>query len=150
MSMIIKRVKVSGGRVHVDFVNELDGITNELSMASDDAPSPDLLDAMNGLTEHALSMCRVKPEKGECCKCIGLSLSNSNGIMGAVITAQVALSDSVVPFTFSTPHKPAEPYGGSLEFRDCLTCECCEAIECVIQEAMAYIKGKRAQLNLGL
>lgn len=150
MSRIIKKVKLSGGSVQVDFIDDADGVTNELSMTSDDTPSPDLIHAMNELVPHALRICRVAPEKGETCKATGLSLSNSNDIMGAVITVQVELSDSDSPFTFNTPHKPAQPYGGALDYGNCLSDECIKAVEKVKKEALAYIKGKRAQLDLGL
>ena len=146
----IKKVKFSGGKVQVDFIDDGDGATNELTMKSDNLPSPDLVGAMNELGAHACALCEMPESYADNCKVEGLSLSYTDDIMGAVITVQKPIETSDSPFTFNTPHMPAEPYGGSLDYSKCLPDDAVEAIEKVISEALEYIKGKRAQLALGL
>lgn len=144
----IKKVKVSDAGVEVNFFDEQE--TPWSFGPTEDQPSPELYTAMNALAEHACEICGLPADYSENCKVSGLSLSYTEDIMGAVITVQKPLENSNAPFIFNTPHMPAEPYGGGLDYSRCLPSECLEAIEKVKEEALAYIKGKRAQLALAL
>lgn len=144
----IKKVKFGSGGVEVNFLDERE--TPWSFGPTEDQPSPDFLEAMNALARHACEICGLPADYAEECKVSGLTLSYTEDIMGAVITVQKPLEMSNAPFVFNTPNISAEPYGGGLDYSRCLTPKCVEAIEKVTEEAIAYIKGKRAQLELAL
>jgi hypothetical protein len=78
----------------------------------------------------------------------GVTITWTNDIMGACITALKALKGANAPLVLNTPHLPSEPYseGGSPDFL--LPEETAENIGALLNEAEAYIRGERAQGSL--
>jgi len=125
------------------------GKWDKLTLETHDPPDPDFIAAMDSLAPHVIDICEVGEtwSPGQL-TVSGISVSDSGGIMGAVITAQVKLETSQSPLNINTPSKPEEPYseGGSDEY--CLDPDAVESIKYLLTEAKGYLDGKRAQQSI--
>ena len=71
----------------------------------------------------------------------GVSISHSNDVMGAVITALVPVSSAYSPVCINTPHLPADQYNDGGE-APVLPSGCVKIIKELIIEAEKYINGR--------
>jgi len=78
---------------------------------------------------------------------VSFSFSEKTGVEGAVMSGLVDLDASDSPFSFNTPHLAFAPYcetgSGKLMPDDAI-----DALEALRAEALAFLKGKRAQADL--
>jgi hypothetical protein len=145
--MIITRVK-SGDKIHIEWqVETALGEVDDYSMTCSDKARPEFYQALNDLAPHVVQICELPKEYASGLSVIGVRLTWTNDIMGAVISAKKALMDCSSPLFLNTPHMPEKPYGesagGSL-----LPEKTVEALDEVVEEAERYLKGERAQMSL--
>jgi hypothetical protein len=156
--MRITKVKYSKSRVLVQYQVEREGSEpDEYSMECADAPHPDFEKALQALAPHAILWCELPEALVKRSRISGVSLSwnhdeDGDVVMGAVVTALVTLVRCQSPLVLNTPHKPERPYsdGDPNAVTYCLTADCIAAIGKVLEEAEAYLDGKRAQGSLPL
>lgn len=78
----------------------------------------------------------------------GISFSDTDGIMGAVVTLQKTLVGAHSPLVLNTPHLAEEPYGESGDASCLLPEKLVDALQECIDEAGRYIRGERSQLDM--
>lgn len=145
----IKKVKVKPGVVEIH--TEKTGGKNETATVhkSFEDPHPALVNAM---ADAIKTVYRILQWEGGyragAVKVTGVSFSESDeGVRGCVITGQAALDTADSPFCFNTPHIPFEPYAPNAGNR-CLEQIDIDRMELILQEAQAFLGGKRAQADL--
>lgn len=155
MNRRFTKIKYDGQKVHLEWeVVYGDDSTDEYVLKCTDRPAQRFVDALQSLALHVAICCEVDNAEAwsSAITVKGVSLSHTNGIMGAVITATRALKNSNSPLVINTPHKPAEPYaegeGGDAQLHTCLPTACITAINALISESDRYINGHRQQMQL--
>lgn len=124
-----------------------DGREDEHSMSCSDHPRPGFDAALQALAPTLAQWCDVPTEWCKKLTVMGVSLSYSNGVMGACVTAKRP-SSANSPLILNAPHKPSVPYSEGGDESVCLTVEQYDAILAIIAEAEAYLDGDRAQMEL--
>ena len=154
MKRRLRKVKYNGQRVHIEFEVERqkDGDVDwdRFTLDCTDPPRPGLREAFEGLRPHVALWLEMPGGWGNDLDVRGVTLSDTDGVMGAVITALKPLKFSRAPLVVNTPHKPAEPpsEGDPAASDFCLTGDCIVALDKLIEEANAYIDGERQQGRL--
>jgi len=150
VSKTFTKIKYDGKNVVLAWAEGDVDTSEEYTLKCDDAPHGDFTKALNTFAGHVAELCELPKPWGSDLDVRGVSISHTQGIMGAVITALKPLEMSQSPLVVNTPHKPSEPYSeGDPNAGDyCLSTECTEAIAVLCVEAEAYLKGKRAQGKL--
>jgi hypothetical protein len=154
----IRKVKFSKGRMCIEYSVQRPGMEaeDEYTVNCGEAPHRTFLAALDNLRGHVLEMCEMSLLPVPRTTVHGASFSyteNADGeeVLGAVITALIALNRSRSPLVINTPHKFAAPLNDADDPGFCLTEEAGESLESLIEETNEYLNGHRAQgrLNLG-
>jgi hypothetical protein len=148
---MISKIKVRDGQITI-VTTETDGGQNEreTTIKSYDAPHEDFYKALDALQNHARDILQLPRDwrEGQLrISGVSFSMSEDTGVMGAVMTGQVALDTSDAPFNFNTPHLPFDQYsptGNAPTMPESAQ----RALKKVQAEAEAFINGKRAQGDL--
>lgn len=144
----IAKIKMKEGQIIIVLSEKQDDQNErETTLKSYDAAHQDFLTSIDALCTHARSILDLPHDwKRDEMRITGVSfsMSETTGVEGAVISGQVSLTGADAPFNFNTPHLPFESYSetsnGPVMPEDAQT-----AISRVADEAMKFIKGKRAQ-----
>lgn len=117
-----------------------------------DTARPEFYVAMASLADHVVEMCELPIDRLEKIKVKGVSFSfgGENDTMGATITAAMELDRSYQDLNINTPHKTVEMYNADspIDSMMILSSDCIKALDILIAECEAYIKGDRAQGSL--
>lgn len=134
--MLVNKIKVqkSGVTIVYEQVNKGESL-DTITLVSDEDPKPAFEDALNSLGDDVINLCRLDPTGWDNIRITGLTLRRENDQIGVVITAQNKVEDLVAPLLINTPYFIADKY---------LTLK----LEIVCMEAIDFIKGDRAQLQL--
>ena len=148
---MISKIKVRDGQVTI-VISETENEQNEreTTIKSYDAPHEDFNTALEALQVHARDILQLPRDwrEGQLrISGVSFSMSEDTGVMGAVMTGQVALDTSDAPFNFNTPHLPFEQYSETGN-APLMPEEAQIALEKMQQEAEAFVEGKRAQGDL--
>ena len=140
----------SDGRIELRFQVWSGGAWDEYRMICNEQARPGFYARLEELAPFAVEIVDLPEMYGNGIRVSGVSLSygGDEDVMGAVITAQKALTTSNGPFIFNTPHKPSEPYTPDGDDSVCLSAECVLAIEQLCEEGWKYVSGQRAQAGL--
>lgn len=147
----ISKIKFDGTRVEIKYtVGRGGGEPDEYELKCRDLPHPDFKVAFEALRPFVAEICEMDEDYLEKSEVRGVSISNTNGVMGACITVLKTLKTATSPLVINTPHLPSEPYNEEQnpETAKLLPKECVEAIQDLIDEAGLYVDGKRAQGSL--
>lgn len=146
----IEKVKFDGKKVRIEFsVERKDGQFDESMLASFDEPAREFNEALQALKADVCKICELPTSYGDTMRVSSVSLSYTNDVMGAVITAVRPVLTANSPVVFNTPHLPSVDYspGGSGPTLEPSTVE---RLERLITECHRYILGDRAQQALPL
>lgn len=117
------------------------------AMTSTDDPRPEFNTALQALTAHVVRVCQFPIDYADEMKIIGVALSeNDHQGRGVVVTATKKLAGLKAPLVINTPHV-TESEG---EQPGALRQESIDLIDALIEEAVRFRKGERAQLDLPL
>lgn len=119
--------------------------TKEVTFTAYDKPLEGFVSALDALTQDVLTICQFSEDYGISMQIRSVSLSRTNGILGAVITCFKELDTSYAPLVINTPHLPYQPYSDGDDNAPVLPSGCKERIEKLISEAEKYINGDRAE-----
>lgn len=127
--------------------DELDGEsdTKEVTFTAYDRPLESFVNALDALAQDVLTICQLPDEYGITLQVRSISLSRTNGILGAVITSLKELSTSYAPLVLNTPHLPYTPYSDGDDNAPVLPAGCKSRIENLIFETEKYINGDRSE-----
>ena len=150
MAKTITKVKVKEEGVEIRYSEHLGKVDKEVIFKCPEKAHPDLDMAMSALVRDVYDILELPADWApQRMKITGVSFSFSEetGVEGAVITGLVELQTSNAPFCFNTPHIAFDQYseGGTAPVMPEKTIR---NLEVVKDEAMKYVEGKRAQLEL--
>ena len=142
------KIKYDGAKVRIEYEvdRENGNDPDEYSLFSADAPATSFHAALRALREDVIAICELPADQADKLSIRGVSLSNTNGIMGACITALKAVTTANAPLVLNTPHLPSAPYSDNPE--PVLATETVERLNVLMAEAQKYIDGERAQGDL--
>lgn len=148
---MITKVKLRDGQITI-VMSDKEGENNEreTTIKSYDAPHDDFTKAFDALQAQARAILQLPSDwrEGQLrVSGVSFSMSEDTGVMGAVMTGQVALDTSDAPFNFNTPHLPFDQYsatGNAPTMPEAAQ----RALEALQQEAEAFVNGKRSQGDL--
>jgi hypothetical protein len=141
------KVKSDGSKVTLHYERERsDGTRDEYAMVSADRPAPEFDAALNALAEDVIVVCELPASDKEKLTVRGVSLSHTNDIRGAVITAMKALTTANSPLVLNTPHLPESAYSGSkTDPNPTMADGMVHRLDDLEREATRYVDGERAQ-----
>lgn len=146
--MRFTKIKYDGAKVRIEYeVPRDDGRdATAYALVCVDSPLASFTDALLALREDVIGICELPPESADKLDVRGVSLTHTNDILGACITALKKLKASDAPLVLNTPHLPEEPYGDSPSLT--MTKEMALRISILCDEASRYVDGERAQPSL--
>lgn len=116
-----------------------------------DIPHPDLRKALENMGDHLIEHCEFPSTWRHDIAVIGVTITHTNDIQGLVITGKKELKYCNAPLIINSPHYTREPYNEDDDSDMAIfTGECGDHLDTLEKEALAYVDGKRAQLELGL
>lgn len=148
---MISKIKFRDGQITI-VISEKEGEQNEreTTIKSYDAPHDDFHRAMEALQVHAREILQLPKDwrEGQLrVSGVTFSMSEDTGVMGAVMTGQVALDTSDAPFNFNTPHLPFDQYSATGN-SPIMPEGAQRALEKLQTEAELFCGGKKAQGDL--
>lgn len=150
MSKDFTKIKFDGSKVRIEYeVERKDGgDADEYAMHSADKPLPDFDLALQALAVDVVTICELMPSDVQVLTVRGVTLTHTNGILGACITALKTLKSSNAPLVINTPHLPMEPYSDGDEMAPTMPSGMATRLAAVEAEAQRYLEGQRAQASL--
>lgn len=157
MSRQITKLKLGkDSKVHIEYqvprTVESGQAFDEFTLNCVDKPLPALELAMLNLRKHVLEICEMPVDDTEVMKVkvkgVSFSYSGDNDVMGATITASKTLAKSNSPLIINTPHKFDQPHNENQGTEMCLSDDCVNVLEELLEQAEKYLDGERAQLEM--
>lgn len=150
-----KKIKFDGEQVFLQY-EEGASFENEYTIKCKELPRPEMVAALEDLRPEVLLLCELPDSYLDRIdvRSVSLNYGGPAETMGATITARMKLYHSNCPLNLNTPNKPVEPYNTDCDYDDdtyekmCLSEDCVDKLEVLIEEAEAYINGHRAQGSL--
>lgn len=143
---MITKVKLEAGRTKVFYTDESNAgrIQKETVYSCSEDKHPDFQKALTDLAPLAISLLGLPVEYVNGVTVSGVSISeNEHQGMGAVITLLKEIPGINSPFVMNTPHVHNAEEGGSI-----MPTALRNQIKTLVDEAQAFVNGKRAQGNL--
>jgi len=146
----ITKVKVKEEAVEIRYTEHHGKIEKEVIFKCPEKPHPDMDMAMAALVRDVYDILELPadwaPQRMRITG-VSFSFSEETNVEGAVISGLVELTTSNAPFCFNTPHIPFDQYseGGTAPV---MPETAVRNLNVVKEEALAYVEGKRAQLEL--
>jgi hypothetical protein len=143
------KIKYDGSKVRIEYevTREPGKDPDEYTVFSADAPMPSFIDAMNALAQDVIAVCELPADQIDKLKIRGVSLTHTNDILDACITALKVVKTANAPLVLNTPHLPAEGYSDNPD-EPVMPSWMGARLEAVSDEAQRYIDGERAQASL--
>lgn len=148
--MDFTKIKFDGSKVRIEYqVERKDGgDADEYAMHSADKPLPEFDSALQALASDVVTICELVSSDVERLKVRGVTLTHTNGILGACITALKTLKSSNAPLVINTPHLPMEPYSDGDDQAPTMPSGMAERLAALEVQADRYLAGERAQASL--
>ena len=148
----IRKVKLTKeDKIMIVFEQAAGDQWDEYSLTCSEKALPSFYAAIQALAPHVIEMCELPQDYAERIIIRGVSVSYGGEaeVMGATITAQMALMKSNCPLSLNTPHKASDSYsGGDADLNQLLSRDCIMALRTLYAECDRYIDGERAQGKL--
>ena len=143
----IKKVKYFG-RMHIEYENVHDGITDTLTMESEEEPSPNFVDSLKRLAGPTCTILEPKEDDFiERIQSYGVAYKyNSDGVMSAMIMAKLKLPETRADVALTTPMRKCDLCDGHRGTFLTPTAE--KILWDVEREARGFVAGERAQTSL--
>lgn len=146
----IRKVKYNDSKVIIEYQVERDGGCDKYTMECSDAPTQDFIDALDNLKILTKGWTGGLIECGDDCRVAGASMSHKNGVFGGCFCVLKPIAGCGAPLVLNMPHKPSVPYSEGGDEDVCLTGTEFDALQEVHNQALAYLDGERAQMELEL
>jgi hypothetical protein len=148
--MKFTKIKYDGHAVTLEYQNDIESpegkkiATVESKFRSTEKPLPSFKEALDDLKDEVEAILDGVLLFGACekAKIRGVSLSWSNDIMGAVITALIPVKTANSPMTVNTPHLPEKDYNPNGD-APTLPIVCVNKLKRLIAEAERFFNGER-------
>lgn len=144
MERTIKKVKYErkSGAVTIEFSTVSMKQEIDSKLKSNDKPVAEFIELLDNLRPHVEEICALPDEYCKDAEIRGVSFSNTNDIMGAVITALIPVPTANAPVVINTPHLPESPYSEGGE-SPILSFEAVNILKRLKSEAAKYLDGQR-------
>jgi hypothetical protein len=144
-------VKIKEDKVHIEYKKKRNDTWDDFSLTCHQAPAPGFVKAIDDLRPHVVEICELPKDyvSGLTVTGVTYTYAGDADIMAATIIAKKTLNSSNSPLLLNTPHKPSdadEKGAGS----PVLSSACVKILKKLQKEAIEYINGKRAQLEMQL
>lgn len=124
------------------------GFTDHLIECRDE-PHPDLREALKAMVDHLIEHAEFPYDWRSDIDIISCTVTHTNGVQGLVITGRRDLKNCNAPLIINTPHYTRESYNeGDDSDVGIFSSECGDNLDRLETEALAFVDGKRAQLQL--
>lgn len=141
------KIKFDGSKVRLEYqITKKDGTPDEYVISSSDQPDRAFPTALAALAADVAGICELPDTDQAKLSVRGVTLTYTNGIRGACITALKSLKTADAPLVLNTPHLPESPYGDN--DAPTLALETIERLDVLVAEAARYLAGERAQARL--
>jgi len=141
------KIKFDGAKVRLEYqvVRPSGGDPDEYTLQCADLPLSEFTTALRALVDDVCVICEFPSSEASKVKVLGCSLTYTDGILGAVVTATKDLMISPAPLILNTPHLPEKPYseGGAM-----LPANTVRRVRALCVEAERYLNGDRQQGSL--
>lgn len=143
------KVKYDGSKVRIEYTVEREKgkAPDEYALVSADAPLPSFSEAMHDLSADVLTICELPEEQRTKLKVRGVSLTHTNDILGACITALKTVKHANAPLVLNTPHLPEAPYSDNPD-EPVMVDGMADRVLRLCEEAQRYLDGERSQQSL--
>lgn len=143
------KIKWDGSKVRLEYeIVRKDGDQDEFTLQCADQPAPEFIAALAALGQDVLTICELPESDGSRVKVRSVTLTYTNDIIGACITALKSLKTANAPLVLNTPHLPTEDYAGADGTGPTLPRSTADRIDMLVLEAERYLNGARAQASL--
>jgi hypothetical protein len=144
----ITKVKFDGSKVRIEYENKREDQKqwDEFTLQSADLPTLELTDALADLRQDVLAICELPADDLLKLTVRGVTLTHTNDVLGACITALKSLKTANAPLVINTPHLPETPYGDGDS--PVLATSTVDRLHTLMLAAERYIDGERAQADL--
>ncbi len=141
----VKKVNYKKSRVIIKWDEESDQGTDSFEVDSFQTPTPEFVEAFKALDHVLIDLCEFPQSY-----CDGITVTGvtyvSGAVWGVVVTGSKTLKNHTAPLNLNTPFSRAEDENGPGQ----LTTRMISLLTAVEEEAVEYINGARAQLELEL
>ena len=109
MERIIRKIKYDGSKVRIEYEQKRrdGGDPDEYSLHSADRPAPEFDPVLQALAADVVAICELPEADARKLTIRGVSLTYTDGVMGACITALKGLTTSNAPLVLNTPFLPS-------------------------------------------
>jgi hypothetical protein len=151
--MRIKKVKVnSDDKITMIYEqSSKTGSWDEYQFTCSDKARPAFYSKLQALAVYVVEMCEL-PNDYVCkinVRGVSVGYGGSNEVMGATITAQMALENSNCNLNLNTPYKASDSYSDApADPKQLLPDKCIDILNELYEECKAYIGGEREQGKL--
>lgn len=135
-------------RIHLEWKRPKGSDLDDHMLNSADKAAPSFHDALQALSQDVIEMCELPDDYRKRIIVKSVSLSHTDGIVGATITATMELEDSNSPLNLNTPHKFEEALSEPGDPKQILDPACSRRIHMLIIEAEQFVAGKREQTDM--
>jgi hypothetical protein len=144
------KIKLDASRVRLEYETVREGgDPDEYSMLCAERPRAEFGTALQALAADVVEICELAADDLAKITIKGVTLTHTNDILGAVITATKALKGSNAPLLLNTPHLPEEAYSGQAsDPNPTMPLGMATRLKRLVEEAGAYVRGSRAQGSL--
>jgi hypothetical protein len=142
----VQKVKIKGDTVEIKYAETNSSGTADVVLKSDD-PHGDFKNAMGELRGHVVSICELRKSQAAALTITGVTVKRQDDILSATITAGIHLTGVNADMNINTPHLKAEPVDEN-DHSPLMGADTADAVEKVVEEANAYLEGKRGQGDL--
>ena len=117
---------------------------DEFTIHTTEDPEPELLECLRDLREDLIEICELEDEMSNV-SVTGVSFSHQESGYGATLIGFKGLSKSNAPLNLVAPHKRT---GEDVDEKQQLSGKCADRLSRLINFALRFIDGKRAQGNI--
>lgn len=134
-------------RIHLEWKSPKGSDKDDHMLNSADKAAPSFHEALQALSQDVIEMCELPDDYRKRIIVKSVSLSHTDGIIGATITATMELEDSNSPLNLNAPHKFEEAISEPGDPKQILDPACSRRIHMLIIEAEQFVKGVRQQID---
>jgi hypothetical protein len=148
--MRFTKVKYDGSKVRIEYeVPRKDGgDADAYTLVSIDAPAPEFIAALAAMRQDVIDICELDPSCGDKLEVRGVTITHTNDVLGACVTAIKKLKTANAPLVLNTPHLPEVSYSGDDNGEPLMTTAMGDRLSALFIEAQRYVDGERAQASL--
>jgi hypothetical protein len=148
--MRFTKIKFDGDKVRIEYEmpRKDGGDPDAYTLLSIDKPLPEFQVALQAMKQDVIDICELDPSCGDKLTVRGVTLTHTNDVLGACVTALKLLKTANAPLVLNTPHLPEASYSGDDNGTPIMATAMGDRLSALMIEAERYVNGERAQASL--